>query len=185
MQKIKVGDFVTVKFTPVNCKPSSNVYRVEAKLKGNKAVLVSPWSSTVCIIRPLNELNVEPVQPISETERCLKLCLKHKKFLGFISEVELESILYHFIVNNDLSPRQKETISKLCGKISRIILMHDVSRATKLIQQTIALLDPYHTILYNSLKPCLEDNSKLDSEDKLKDFFRLAGYCLAHNEYWE
>lgn len=174
--KIKVGSIVTVNLGQYSS--SSNTYIVAAKT-GKKLFLHHPLAPDLFVTKNESEVNAVVAMLKNDTDRCLDFASKNRKYLGYNTQSELNSLLYYYILHKDLSSRQKDAVASICGKISTIVLKNDVRIAIELIEKNSAILDDYNKSWHEKLKPFFPDISKIASKNRKTMLFRIAGFVLA------
>ena len=177
---LKVGDLVTVNFGQFNA--ASNTYKIEATLKKGNFLLTNPITTDCYIVKHHSELNTVLANIKTPIENCITYLQQNRQYLGYVAQADLDSIIYYFLIKRELTPKQKDRLATMYAKICSIALGNDLKLAVEIVKANLAILDEFNMYLFNSLKPCIDDLTKVDSDIKRIGIYKLAGFCLAQIE---
>jgi hypothetical protein len=175
---IKRGDLVTLPLS----ENFSNTYRVLSVFSFKKrklAILEHPLSPECAIIKDVAELNTAMGVTKSPLEHCLKYINNHRSYLGYMAQADLDSLIYYLVVKRELTPRQKDKIATLAGKVAGIKLNHNLASAANIVSNHYALLDDYSKMLYRQHKEQIENIDNLATTIDRSIVYRLAAVILA------
>lgn len=173
---IKIDDLVTVPSKKYNT--SANTYKVVRKLKG-ECLLAHPLSDDCFLLKKDKDLNNFQATLQNSIEKCLNFANKNKHLLGHSSRYDLESMIYLFVIKRELSMKQKAELSSICGKISSVMLQNNLQSAIDYINPNNAILDDHHTTLFNSVKECIKNPTKIRTKKEKFAIFSIAGFLMA------
>ncbi|MCG3175442.1 MAG: hypothetical protein MOGMAGMI_00371 [Candidatus Omnitrophica bacterium] len=177
-KKYNKGSIVTV---PTEWEYSPNTYLVFRELE-----------ETCLIHHPINlkfllEVDKKYLDQVlpnrkSSTEKMIEFLLSRKDFLDYNSFADLEAIGLYFILKKEISPRQKHSLSQLCGKMAEKTLDNNIDRAIRLINSSKGVLDEFNLMWVNNFKNLLEGKQAITSLKQRQAIFNIAGVILAEIE---
>lgn len=173
---IKEGDLVTV--TLNEYQVVSNTYVVVKKLEG-ECVLSHPLAPECLILKSDDQLNNNFPSMQNAMERCLFFAKKNREYLGHTMACDLDAMSYFFVIHKNFSPKQRQDLANICGKIASIVLGNNMTSAIIEIKQNKALLDEYNASLLNNVKRILDDPRNSSSKADRYTIFNMAGFILA------
>ena len=175
-KSIKEGDLVTVSLNEYQIV--SNTYRVLKKLE-QQSILQHPLAPECLLLKNDEELNNAFPSMQNSVEKCLHFAKKNRDCLGYTMAADLDGLCYYFVVKKDFSPKQRQELSSMCGKIASVILGNNTTSAMMTIKQNKALLDEYNHSLMNSIKKVMDDPLSLNTKGERYKVFNIAGFLLA------
>lgn len=173
---IKAGDLVTLSLGEYSSV--SNTYIVDRKLE-NECILSHPLAPECLIIRSDLELNQSFPILQNGLEKCLAFTKKNKAFLSYSMASDLDALCYFFVIKKSISTKQRHDLANMCGKIASEVLGNNFLSATSLIKENKALLDDFHSVLFNNHKEIIDDPSKIKIKNDKFVIFNIAGFILA------
>jgi hypothetical protein len=176
-KSIREGDLVTVSLNEYQIV--SNTYQVLKKLE-KQSILKHPLAPECLLLKDDSELNNAFPSMQNGVERCLFFAKKNKECLGYTMAADLDALCYYFVIKKDFSPKQRQELASMCGKIASVILGNNVTSAMMTIKQNKALLDEYNHALMNSIKKIMDDPLSLNTKGERYKIFNIAGFLLAH-----
>ena len=179
LNMITEGDLVTVQLSENN--PHSNVYRVAGKV-GEDFLLNHPLIPECFIVRKDVDLNRVALATKSSTEKCLDYAMKFKRHLDYESTTELESLCMFFIVRRELSPKQKKTLSNICGRVASIYCANDITLAIKFVRENVGVLDEFNSMWYSNFEKIFIQEKPVKTKNQRITIFNMTGFVLAQLE---
>lgn len=175
MKTFKTGDIVTVKFED---QVSSNTYIVESE--SEDSVLLYHPLFPICLFRFKKE-SLDLVYPSirDSIDRSLEFVNKNIQYLDYNTVADYESLCMYFIVRRKLTPRQKNTLSNICGVIASIKLNNDIKAAMELIVNNVAILDDFNLMWYRNFKGLFSGQHMITSKKQRASIFNIAGFVMS------
>jgi hypothetical protein len=170
------GDLVTVELNQFQAV--SNTYRVLKKLQ-DICILSHPLAADCLIMKLDHELNNTFPSTRSPLEKCLYYAKNNKEYLGYTMTEDLEALCYYFVIRRQFTPKQRNDLANICGKIASVVLGNSISAAISGIKQNKALLDEYNHSLYENVKKVVESPLTPKSKGERYTIFNIAGFLLA------
>lgn len=173
---IKEGDLVTISLNEYQIV--SNTYVVVVKLE-DRCVLSHPLAPDCLLIKKDEDLNNNFPSMQNSMEKCLVFAKKNRECLGYTMASDLDALCYYFVIKKDFSPKQRQELANMCGKIASIVLGNNMTSAIVTIKQNKALLDEYNNTLLNNVKRILDDPRNSNTKAERYTIFNMAGFILA------
>lgn len=175
-KSIKEGDLVTISLNEY--RRVSNTYHVLKKLD-QECILRHPLAPDCLLLKPDSELNIDFPTLQNSVEKCLFFAKKSKECLGYTMASDLEALCLYFVVKKDFSPKQRQEITNMCGKIASVVLGNNITSAIMIIKENKPLLDEYNHALVNEIAHILKDPLSLKSKAERYKIFNITGFLLA------
>lgn len=175
---IKRGDIVTVKFENA---VSSNTYIVDTD-EGPTVLLKHPLFDECLLRRKKDELDLVSPNVKDSIERSLDFVNKNAKYLDYNMLAEHEALCLYFVIRRKLTPRQRGSLSNICGTIASIKLNNDVKAAMELITANFAVLDDFNSMWYHNFSGLFSGKQAITSKKQRAAIFNIAGFALAELE---
>lgn len=174
MQNLQEGQTVTL----TKESKSSNTYIIE-NIINNQVLLKHPLYPEVYIKANKDEIN--QVAPIlkDDTERCLDYAKNYKELLDFNFTGDLDSLCLYFVVNKNLTMRQKKSLSNICGMILSTQVSNDLQEAIDLVNYNKNLLDDFNNMWYMNFEQIFNRKKHVTSPKQRSTIFNIAGFVAA------
>jgi len=176
---MKKDEIVTIELDDNN--NSSNTLIIK-DIVGEEAYLYHPLDPGCFLVKKLEELNKVAANPKDSTEQNLLYASKNKNYLDYNTNADLTALIYSFIFQRKLTPRQKSTLSNICGTIASIYFNNDIDLTMRYITDNKALLDTYNTMWVNNFKNLFDKSQQITSKKQRASIFNIAGFVLATGE---
>lgn len=173
---IKEGDLVTITLDEHNMV--SNTYVVAKKLEA-ASVLSHPLAPDCYLLKQDSDLNNAFPSMQSQLEKCLFFARKNQNLLGYTMSADLEALCFYFVVRKAFTPKQRNDLANICGKIASIVLNNNISSAIVTIKQNKVLMDEYNHSLFNGIKKVIDNPLSLKNKGERYTLFNIAGFVLA------
>ena len=174
---MKIGQIVTLDFKNQNV---SNVYFVKKiDETDNTALLYHPLYPECYLLKNIDELNLASAKLKDSTEKCLDYVASKVELLDYNTKSDLEALCLYFIVKRQLTPKQKSTLSKMCGFLASIHFNNDISETISFINHNNAVLDEFNRMWYNNFKKLFNGKQLITSNKQRSSIFNIAGFILA------
>ena len=172
------GDIVTVKFDNA---VSSNTYMVESDC-GDSVLLFHPLFPH-CLLRH-KKSSIDTVSPNvkDSIERSLDFVNKNANYLDYNTLADHEALCMYFVVRRKLTPRQKSTLSNICGTIASIKLNNDVKSAMDIVTANSAVLDDFNAMWFRNFSGLFSGKQPITSKKQRAAIFNMAGFVMAELE---
>lgn len=159
----------------------SNTFIVDKVLEDE--ILVShPLVSECKRLLKISEVNLEAAILKDDTEKCLDFMSKHKEILDFTSKADLEALCLYFVYKRQLTPKQKNLLSNMCGLVASIHFQNGVREAMDYISKNVGVLDDFNMMWYSNFKGIFEGRQQITSKKQRASIFNIAGFVLAQLE---
>ena len=182
MNKVKKGDVVTLEFENL---VSSNTFIVEStSLEEGEVLLKHPLFPKILIKAKDVKLNSVYANLKDSTERCLDFANNNKQLLDYNTVADLEALCAYFVVTRKLTPRQKHTLSSMCGRIASIKFNDDTKIAIKYVKENAGVLDEFNSMWYRKFynSGLFSGRHSYASTKQREVIFNIAGAVLAELE---
>lgn len=156
----------------------SNTYFIHKDL-GETVLLSHPLFPT-CLLE-VNKEELDKTSPIMKDsiERNLIFANNFKEVLDFNSIADLEALCLYFVIKRQLTPRQKNILSSINGKIASLKFYDNLQEAMNFIKKNSALLDDFNTMWFNNFKGLFSGEQQITSPKQRSAIFNMAGFLLA------
>lgn len=176
-ENLKPDDIVTFEIT----KGASNTFILDGVLDG-VAYLRHPLNKE-CVVKALRcDLNQIASVLKDDTERCLDFAKNNKEYLDFNTVGDLDALCLYFVYKRQLTPKQKSTVSNICGIIASIKFNNDIQKTMNFIVRNEGLLDEFNRMWYNNFKGLFSGEQFITSKKQRASIFNIAGFILAQLE---
>lgn len=182
----KKDQVVTVELEATN--RASNTYIVVGHLAdmsegvNDTIILRHPLHPEALIQKKADELNKVAPNIKDSTERSIEFALKFDKHLDHNTKGELEALRLFFVVHRNLTNRQKNTLSNICGMIAAIYFHNDINIAMRYVTDNSAVLDSYNQMWFVNFRDLFAGRKPLVSPKQRASIFNIAGFVLAELE---
>lgn len=176
-EEIKLGDIVTYEVA----KNASNTFIVDSII--DDIVFLRHPLNEDCVLK-VSYCDLNEAAPVlkDDMERCLDYAKKNTDYLDFNSKGDLESICLYFVYKRQLTAKQKNTLSNICGLITSIKFSNDVQEAMKFIVSNEGVLDDYNQMWYNNFQGLFNGKQPITSKKQRASIFNIAGFVAAQLE---
>lgn len=163
--------------------PGSNTFYVDTD-EGNTVLLTHPLMEKYVLIRVDKQMitNTIGANVKDSTERCIDYAKANRSMIDHNTGNDLEAIAMYFAIKRKLTPRQKQTISNICGMIAAIKFSDDIKEAMAFITKNSLLLDEFNAMWFNNFKGLFSGRQPITSKKQRDAIFNMAGYVLAELE---
>ena len=175
-QCLKEGDLVTVDHAN---SQMSNTYVVVSVLD-DRVFLRHPLAPECLIERNSKDLDNDLAVLKPSLEKCLEYAKKNSNMLGYTAKADLEALCFYYVVKKTITPKQRNELSHICGKLAAIELEHNTTLAVEIVKKNAVLLDEFMQVIFNHNKKALDNPAKVDSRTERFAIFNLAGFILAN-----
>jgi hypothetical protein len=160
---------------------SSNTFLVDT-VEENTVLLTHPLAKGLLIRVDKNKLNTTATNLKDSSERCIDYANANKSYLDYNTSLDLEAIGIYFALRRKLTPRQKQTLSNICGIIASVKFNNDLKEAMNFITKNSAILDEFNLMWFNNFKGLFSGHQQVTSKKQRNAIFNIAGYALAELE---
>lgn len=163
--------------------PGSNTWIVDTD-EGPTVLVSHPLLEENVLMRVSKEIimNTLGANVKDSTERCIDYANGNKKLLDYNTVNDLDAIAMYFAIKRKLTPRQKQTISNICGIIASVKFNNDIKESMVFIAKNSSLLDEFNSMWYNNFKGLFSGRQPITSKKQRGAIFNMAGYVLAELE---
>lgn len=172
------GKIVTIDFGKRNV---SNTYIVK-KVIGSTCYLFHPLFPECLIEKDLEELDKVSSHIKDSVEKCLDFAKSNTWSLDPNSVKDLESLCLYFVVRRQLTPRQKNILSNICGLIASSNFNDDIEETMQFIVKNDVILDDFNRMWYNNFKGLFTGKQLITSKKQRDSIFNMAGFIMAELE---
>lgn len=182
----KKDDVVTIELDQTN--RASNTYIVVGYLMDDEGdqtdvvILRHPMHPEALLMRHIDQLNKVQPNIKDSTERSLEFALKFDKHLDHNTKGELEGLRLCFVIHRNLTNRQKNQLSNICGTIASIYFHNDISIAMRHVVENQAVLDSYNNMWFVNFRDLFTGRKPIVSPKQRASIFNMAGFVLAELE---
>lgn len=174
MDDLKEGEIVTVQLEDDSI---SNTF-ILSQLVDDGAYLTHPLSPGIFIKK--NQVDLNKVSPTikDSSERALNFLSKNKDILDYNGRNDLKSLCICFVVNRELTPKQKKILADLSGKVANIKFSGNVKKAMDYVVENEAVLDDFNRMWYNNFSKLFKGKQEISSAKQSGAIFNIAGFVL-------
>lgn len=179
-QNVEKDDIVTLK-----CEndSASNTFIVDAtELKEDEVLLRHPLFPRILIRAHKSELNQVRANLKDSVEKCLDFCRINSIELDRNGRADLDALCAYFTVTRNLTPKQKSTLSAMCGKLAAIKFNDDLRRAMDFVIENKGVLDEFNARWFGNFKAFFDGTRLAPSMKQREGIFNIAGFVLAEME---
>lgn len=175
MRQFNAEDIVTVKFENT---VSSNTYIVESDC-GDTVLLYHPLFPHAFLRVAKQQLDLVAPNVKDSIERSLDFVKKNAQYLDYNTIADHEALCMYFVIRRKLTPRQKNTLSNICGTIASIKLNNDIKIAMELVVANSAVLDEFNAMWYRNFSGLFSGKQPITSKKQRAAIFNIAGFVMA------
>lgn len=162
---------------------ASNTFHVAQWLQGEDRVLLThPLAGNLLIKVNSSDLNLGTPRLKDSTERCIDYANSNRNLLDYMTCQDLDGLGMLFFVKRNLTPRQKNILSNVCGIIASIKFNDDLKAAITFVSNNQSSLDDFNRMWYNNFKYLFSLEKQVVSKKQKSSIFNIAGYVLAEME---
>lgn len=176
MNELKAGSIVTINLENAN---ASNTFIVHEVLSDGSVLLEHPLFNEIIVRHHKEDLNTVVANIKDSTEKCLDFAKNRSDFLDYNMKGDLDALCMYFIVKRQLTPRQKSTLSRICGVIAAIEFNDSLQDAMNFISKNEAMLDDFNRMWYNNFQGLFKGKQAITSNKQRASIFNMAGFVLA------
>lgn len=176
MSNINLGSIVTV---DLENKNASNTFIVKSLLNDEEVLLEHPLCPDIYFIYNKDRINISSPRIKDSTEKCLDFANDNSANLGFNMRSDLESLCMYFVTKRQLTPKQKSTLSQICGTLATIHFNDNLNDAMSYITKNNAVLDDFNRMWYDNFKGLFMKKQHITSKKQRAAIFNMAGFVLA------
>lgn len=160
---------------------TSNTFLIDTD-EGETLLITHPLLKGLLYRVQKSAVNKSSANVKDSTERCIDFANSNKSYLDYNTIGELEALGMYFAFKRHLTPRQKQSLSFMCGVIASIKLSNNVNKAMSLISKNDSILDEFNLMWYNNFKGLFNGTQPITSPKQRSAIFNIAGYVLAELE---
>lgn len=176
MNELQPGCIVTVNLENRN---ASNTFIVQELLDDGSVLLEHPLFNDIIVRYNQSDLNTVSANIKDSTEKCLDFAKSRANHLDFNMKGDLDALCMYFIVKRQLTPRQKSTLSKICGVLAAIEFNDSLKDAMEFIAKNETVLDDFNRMWYNNFQGLFKGKQAITSNKQRASIFNMAGFALA------
>ena len=169
------GKIVTIDFKN---QTVSNTYLVHKVLE-DTCLLTHPLFPECLIEKPTRLLDQVAPNIKDSTEKCLDFSTQNKKSLDHNSLGDLDALCAYFVVRRQLTPKQKQTLSCICGNIAEILFNDNIEETMRYVSANSSALDDFNRMWFNNFKGLFTGQQPITSKKQRSSIFNMAGFILA------